>query len=120
MPVNIHITSLSRRRKKTAQNHLTLERLIGRSSHPLDMEMLIGRSAFSAVQSLLRISFVLLEHIRSQMSLTLESSLKLANIQSANFVVKQNAQLFVVFRKVHIGISKICLPKLINYLKKMF
>ena len=38
-------------------------------------------------------SFVLLEHIRSQISLTWERSLKLANNQSANFVVKQNAQL---------------------------
>ena len=38
-------------------------------------------------------SFVLLEHIWSQLSLTSESSLKLANNLSADFVVKQNAQL---------------------------
>ena len=38
-------------------------------------------------------SFVLLEHIRSQISLTWESSLKLANNLSADLVVKQNAQL---------------------------
>ena len=65
-------------------------------------------------------SSVLLEHIRSQISLTWESSLKLANNLSADLVVKQNAQLFMVFRKVHIGIGKICLPKKINYLKKCF
>ena len=64
-------------------------------------------------------SFVLLEHIRSQISLTWESSLKLANNLSADFVVKQNAQLFMVFRKVHIGIGKICLPKKSIIKKKM-
>ena len=36
---------------------------------------------------------MLLEQIRSQISLTWESSLKLANNLSADFVVKRNAQL---------------------------
>ena len=38
-------------------------------------------------------SFVLLEHIWSQITLTWERSLKLANNLSADFVIKQNAQL---------------------------
>jgi hypothetical protein len=42
-------------------------------------------------------SSVLLEHIWSQISLTWESSLKLANNLSADIVVKQNAQLFMFF-----------------------
>ena len=54
--------------------------------------------------------FVLLEHIGSQIRLTWESSYKLANNLNADFVVKQNAQL-LFFRKVHIGICKMCLPK---------
>ena len=65
-------------------------------------------------------SFVLLKHIRSQISLTLVSSLKLANNRSADFVVQQNEQLFMVFRKVHIGIGKICLPKKSIITKKCF
>ena len=55
MPANIDATSLSWS-KNTAKNHLTLESLIGRSSHHLDM----GRSAFSSVKSLI----CLLEHYR--------------------------------------------------------
>ena len=55
MAMNIHATSLSWSRK-TVKNHLTLERLIGRSSHHVYMERLIGRSA-SSVKSLLRYPF---------------------------------------------------------------
>ena len=45
MPVNIHATSLSRNRNP-AKNQLTLERLIARYTHPLEMDRLIGRSAY--------------------------------------------------------------------------
>ena len=62
-------------------------------------------------------SFVLLEQIRSQISLTWESSLKLANNLSA--VLLSNKMRNYCFRKVHIGIGKIYLPKKINYLKKI-
>ena len=41
-------------------------------------------------------SFVLLEQIRSQISLTWESSLKLANNLSADFVVKQKCKSVLV------------------------
>ena len=63
MPVKIHATSLTQSRN-TAKNHLSLERLIGRSSLHLDMERFIGISAyfilegqisgFSSVKSLMK------------------------------------------------------------------
>ena len=55
MPVNIHITSLSRKRN-TAKNHLNLKRLIGISSHHLYMEDLPSPVVISLY------SFVFMNH----------------------------------------------------------
>ena len=64
-------------------------------------------------------SCVVLEHIRSQISLTWDTSLKLANNLSADFVVKQNAQL-LFFGKCTSLSMKYASPKKSIIKKKSF